>query len=51
MPNFKKLSEARRRSFIAGKANDVVEAARKNPKDFKRISTIDVLENNVMTVG
>ena len=51
MPNFKKLAEARRRSFIAGKAAESVEAVRKNPKDFKRITTIDVLENNVMIVG
>ena len=51
MPNFKKLAEARRRSFIAGKAAEAEEAVRKNPKDFKRITTIDVLENNVMIVG
>ena len=47
MPNFKKLAEARRRSFVAGKPT---EKAEKNPKNFNRISTIDVLESNVMKV-
>ena len=50
MANFKKLAEARRRSFVAGKPT---EAAMKKAKDFVsiRTHTIDGLENNVMKVA